>query len=370
MFDLSRLDGAVMSEAEPDVLLHRGRPVHEYRDFLAGRAIVVRNDLAAIEISGQDRLTWLHTLSSQHLNQLAAGTPTEALILTANGHITAQLRIIDDGERVLTYVDRAGLSATLEHLQRMVFAARVTITQAPGTVVALAGAAIDAPPLDVTAIWRDPWPHVPGGTTFTPPGVEPEVEPIALALATEEALSDFAATHPEAIAGTWACEAARIASWRPSFASEVDERAIPMELDWLRTAVHLNKGCYAGQETIARVVNLGRPPRRLTLLHLDGGAEHLPAPGSDVSLGAKRVGHVTSSIRHPELGPIALALLKRNTPADAELLVDEVPAKQEIIVSPEGVSAARPETRPGDELRGVRDRGLQKPPTLGGLGKF
>ena len=75
------------------------------------------------------------------------------------------------------------------------------------------------------------------------------------------------------LAGTWAWEALRVEAWRPRLGREVDERAIPHELDWLRTGVHLDKGCYRGQETVARVFNLGRPPRRLVLLHLDG-SEH------------------------------------------------------------------------------------------------
>ncbi|WP_158025093.1 YgfZ/GcvT domain-containing protein [Bowdeniella nasicola] len=367
MIDFSTLPDAVLDD---DVLLHRGRPVHEFRDFTAGRAIVPLPQISAIEISGADRLTWLHALSSQHLAQLPAGEATEALILTPNGHVTAAMRLIDDGERIIAFVDRACEETLSEHLKKMVFASRVEITTRPGSVIAFAGEAIAEPPLATEAVWRDPWPHVDGGTTFTTPGVEPDVTPTALALVGDEDLAAFATAHPEAIAGSLAYEAARISSWRPQFATEVDERVIPMELDWLRTAVHLNKGCYAGQETIARVVNLGRPPRRLVLLHLDGSAEHLPEPGAAVTFGPKNVGKVTSAVRHPELGPIALALVKRTTPPDADLLVDDVPAAQEIIVDPSGESPARPASRPGDDLRGARNRGLQKPPTLGGLGKL
>ncbi len=97
-------------------------------------------------------------------------------------------------------------------------------------------------------------------------------------------------------------------------------------MGWIGPAVHLDKGCYRGQETVARVHTLGRPPRRLTLLHLDGSENRLPAGGADVLLGEKVVGYVGSSARHHELGPIALAVLKRNTPVDAQLLTDGIDA--------------------------------------------
>ena len=115
------------------------------------------------------------------------------------------------------------------------------------------------------------------------------------------------------LAGTWAAEALRVAAWRPRFGFETDHRTIPHEVDWLRTAVHLQKGCYRGQETVARVHNLGRPPRRLVFLHLDGSGARPAGPRCRVVLdGRRQVGFVTTAARHHELGPIALALVKRN----------------------------------------------------------
>jgi hypothetical protein len=137
-----------------------------------------------------------------------------------------------------------------------------------------------------------------------------------------------------ALAGTWASEAARVAAWRPRLGLETDHRTIPHELDWLRTAVHLQKGCYRGQETVARVHNLGRPPRRLVFLHLDGSEHTLPAHGDPVVHGERQVGFVTTPARHHELGPVALALVKRNVPVDATLLAGGIPAAQEVVVAP------------------------------------
>ena len=80
--------------------------------------------------------------------------------------------------------------------------------------------------------------------------------------------------------GSWAYEAMRVEARRPRLGFETDHRTIPHEVGWIGTAVHLDKGCYRGQETVARVHNLGRPPRRLVLLHLSGDADELPAPGT------------------------------------------------------------------------------------------
>lgn len=164
--------------------------------------------------------------------------------------------------------------------------------------------------------------------------------------------------------GELAWEALRIEAGLPRWAREVDARAIPNELDWLRTGVHLNKGCYPGQETIARTVNLGRPPRRLVQLQLAGWQGQLPEVGARVYLPAgdnpagKAVGTITSVARHWELGNIALALVRRGVPAQAELAVDleagYESASQELLVDPAGKAEASPSQRPGLGLKRLR----------------
>jgi hypothetical protein len=166
-----------------------------------------------------------------------------------------------------------------------------------------------------------------------------------------ERLADTAAqlqTAGAVLAGTWAYEAMRIAARRPRFGLDTDHRTIPHEVGWIETAVRLDKGCYRGQETVARVHNLGHPPRRLVFLHLDGSEDRLPAHGDPVTRGGESggesgpetdtsagIGFVGSAARHYELGPIALALVKRTVPVDATLLAGGVPAAQEVIVAPD-----------------------------------
>src|SRR5262249_28594349 len=100
----------------------------------------------------------------------------------------------------------------------------------------------------------------------------------------------------------------------------------------IETAVHLSKGCYRGQETVARVHNLGHPPRRLVFLHLDGSEATLPAHGDPVTMGDAEIGFTGSAARHFELGPVALALIKRTVPGAAARRAGGVPAAQEVVV--------------------------------------
>jgi folate-binding protein YgfZ len=132
----------------------------------------------------------------------------------------------------------------------------------------------------------------------------------------------------------WAFEALRVAAHEPRLNRETHHRTIPHEVAWIGPAVHLQKGCYRGQETVARVHNLGRPPRRLVLLHVDGSTNHLPAHGAEVQVDGRTVGFIGSAVHHYELGPVALAIVKRNVDASATLTVDGVAAAQEVIVDP------------------------------------
>src|SRR5690606_2346275 len=190
-------------------------------------------------------------------------------------------------------------------------------------------------PAETPVVWADPWAGVAvGGWQYAATDEHPGAE-----YAWVEAVVDaegIASLADEPLAGSLAAEALRIAAWRPRWAAEVDERTIPHEADWLRTAVHLNKGCYRGQETVAKVHNLGHPPRRLAMLHLDGSDSVLPENGDIVYDGDEEAGRITSAARHHELGPIALAVLSRRTPADHDLIVatgeSRIAAAQEIIV--------------------------------------
>ncbi len=303
---------AVTVEAGPDAgaAWHYGDPVAEQRALAAGRAAVDLSHRPVLRISGPDRLTWLHSLTSQHLEQLEPGEGTQALVLSPHGHVEHHLALVDDGAAVLAHVEPGRADGLREYLERMKFWSDVTVEDVSDefAVVLDAGTTPSIGPAVARAYGRE---------SFVPRAMLTDV------------LGAY--DHP---AGMWAAEARRVETKQPRLGFETDHRTIPHEVGWIGSAVHLDKGCYRGQETVARVQNLGRPPRRLVLLHLDGSQDTLPQHCDDVVLEDRTVGFIGTAVRHHELGPIALAVVKRNIPADAVVTVVGIPATQEIVVAP------------------------------------
>ncbi|MEU7135410.1 folate-binding protein [Streptomyces sp. NPDC046261] len=318
---LLSLPGAVPAEGPDEgVAAHYGDPFREQRALADGTGFVDLSHRGVVTVTGPDRLSWLHLLLTQHVSDLPPGRATQALILSPHGHIEHALYLVDDGETTWAHVEPGTQDALIAYLESMKFFYKVEVADrsADIAVVHLPAGSIAEVPEGVTV--RET-PH--GRDVFLP----------------RERLADFAAAHGPA-AGVLAYEALRVEGHRPRLGLETDHRTIPHELGLIGEAVHLQKGCYRGQETVARVHNLGKPPRRLVFLHLDGSEVSLPGHGAAVRLASdgpegRQLGFVTTSARHHELGPIALALVKRNVPVDAPLLVGEATAaSQETVVEP------------------------------------
>ena len=351
---------------------HYGNPLHEQRLLADGAAIVDLSHRAVLTITGPDRLTWLDSVTSQALARLQPGDSAETLLLDPSGRLEYAVRVFDDGVSAWLLLEEDAAGPLHTWLDRMRFMLRVEVadrTAEFATIGTLGSPDLAAAsPNGVPLAWRDPWIAVTaGGHQYAQTPEHPAAQWTYTELLIERDRLAEAAALPAA--GTLALEALRIAAWRPRQATESDERTIPHELDWLRSAVHLNKGCYRGQETVAKVHNLGHPPRRLVLLHLDGSEGVLPVHGDPVvaiqqvlattdpvadaaSLGSalresdaspaelvpaeKEVGRITSAALHYELGPIALAVVKRSTDPTANLVVNSadvaIAAAQEIIV--------------------------------------
>jgi tRNA-modifying protein YgfZ len=349
MHELLRgLPGAVVDE---NGLRHLGNPMGEQRMLADGRALAALGDRRVISVAGEDRLSWLDSLTSQALAHLPVAESTELLVLDPNGRIEHAASVVDDGETAWLIVDAADADGLASWLTKMRFRLRVDIrTRDDLAVVGGTASALDAvqviAPHDVAVRWRDPWPYVaPGGWAYAASDAHPGGERDWTEGVVDAAeLSRLVADDTTTFAGIDAANALRVAAWRPRVTVDADERALPHELDWLRTAVHLSKGCYRGQETVAKVHNLGHPPRRVVALHLDGSDSVLPATGDPVRAGDTVVGAVTSAARHYEEGPIALALIKRTAPIDTDLVVDTadgpVAAAQQIVVPPEAGATA------------------------------
>ena len=364
---LLTLDGAVEAEGiDAGVAAHYGSPNAEQRRLLAGTAVVDLSHRGVLSISGPDRLTWLNSMSSQELRGLTPGQSTETLLLDPAGRLEYAIALVDDGVESWLLVEAAALPGLHAWLDRMRFTLRVQVvdhTLAYATIGTMAGdpaglGLTPASPNGVPLVWHDPWTTVtPGGWQYAAEASHPAADwrwsEVLIDRSALPALRDAAASGTVGTAGLLALEALRIAAWRPRGALDADERTIPHELDWLRTAVHLNKGCYRGQETVAKVHNLGHPPRRLVLLHLDGSDAVLPVHGDEVQgdrfvAGGeperRTVGAITSSAIHYELGPIALAVIKRTVPGTVTLHVlsqgISITASQEVIVPESAGSVA------------------------------
>ena len=297
---------AVLVEDGPDkgAIWHFGEPVKEQRAIEAGKAWADLSHLSVVAVSGEDRLKWLHDLTTQYLTDLEVGIWKDAMILDPQGHVEYQFNLVDDGSTTFLTLDPGYAETLVAYLTKMKFMLKVDVRDATSefAVLRAPGAATDI-----------------GG----PYALVPRAEVAQMA-------QTFGAVATQV--GTWALDAERVAAGRPRIAFETDHKSIPNELGVLNGAVHMNKGCYRGQETVAKIFNLGNPPRRLVMLHLDGSDVGFPATGTKIENDGVVVGFIGTVARHHELGTIALAMIKRNTPTDATLSVDGIAASQQVIV--------------------------------------
>ncbi len=330
---------------------HYGDPIGEQRPLAAGRAIVDLSDRDVVSLDGPDRLKLLDSLTSQSLVGLAPGGSAETLLLDPSGRIEYAARVLDDGETTWLLMDAGTGAGFAAFLDRMRFMLQVRVADRSGELATIGtfgeAPAATAAPNGVPLVWVDPWASVQVGGFQYARGEHPSEGWTYREALLERSRLDELTELPAA--GTLALEALRIAAWRPRAATELDGTSIPHEFDWLRSAVHLAKGCYRGQETVAKVHNLGHPPRRLVMLHLDGTDAALPSAGAEVRLGRPDaegavVGRITASAWHHELGPVALAVVKRSADPASELTVVAgdvlVPAAQQLIVPPDAGATA------------------------------
>jgi folate-binding protein YgfZ len=325
------------------VPFHYGDPFGEQRAADSSVIVVDRSHRDVLTIGGAERLSWLEGFVSQHVSELGDGSGGETLILDANGRVEHHAVLSDVGGTLVLDTEPGRGADLLAFLTKMVFWAKATPeaadlavltlagTAIPGALTAPDGTTVSLPVADYAAVAlpggglarRMPWPLAGSVDLLVPrPGLTNWF--------------DAAVAAGARPAGSWAFEALRVAGTTPLRARpgvDTDEKTIPHEVpSWigdvsLHGAVHLDKGCYRGQETVSRVHNLGKSPRVLVRLHLDGsGGDELTGPGAEVRSGGRTVGRVGTVVQHHEDGPVALALLKRAATSGVPLEIDGVPA--------------------------------------------
>jgi folate-binding protein YgfZ len=333
-------------EGNPDqgVPWHFGDPLREQRLLAEGSAAVDLSNRGVVTVTGPDRLTWLNDLTTQLVAALAPGSSALALILSPHGHVEYELHVIDDGATVWIVTAPGTAPALADYLRSMQFMLRVDVADVTN---------------EFGVVWEPVWEPAEGRPTWLEPaeyagrgrsdsgtdrgGDASKYVPVRpgtfagreVVVPRTEVAVRMSALDP---AGSWALEALRVAAAVPRIGLETDHRTLPHEVGWIGPGVHLAKGCYRGQEAVARVHNLGHPPRRLVLLHLDGSDNVLPRHGDAVLAGDKVVGFVGTAVQHFELGPVATAIVKRSTDVTATLTVraaeGDVAATQEVVVLP------------------------------------
>ena len=347
--------------ADAGVPWHFGDPFAEQRSATRAAVVVDRSDRQVIAVPGEERLSWLHLVLSQHMTELPDGQGTEALVLDSYGHVDCHLGVAHlDG---VVYLDTEpgaqassalpsmgvdGKQSLLEYLEAMRFWSKVEPRDATDELAVLTVIGPDA--RDLLGRFATV-PEQTNGVAGLPGGGFVRTSPLRGLFAADVVvprgdlvewwtkLTD-AGVRP---AGSMAYEALRVEALRPRVGFETDDRSIPHELGWVHVAAHVAKGCYRGQETVAKVHNVGKPPRRMVLLHLDGSVEIRPETGDPVMLGERKVGRVGTVVLHHELGPIALALLKRTAPVDAELLAGD-PEQERAVAAAVDPDSVPPDT--------------------------
>lgn len=357
----------VIDQTSPDapVAAHYGDPLREQRTLASAVGLVDRSHRGVVAVPGEERLSWLHNLTTQHLLDLPAGTGTETLVLSPHGHVEHHAQVVEDGQTVWLDTEPGAADPLLKFLTTMQFLTRVEPRDATadwallslvgpdaGDALTTLGAEVPGQP-DLLPV---PGPKFPSGSVPARPSARYDVRPLPGGgwvrhgrlgydlLVPRDTASEVAGALTAAgvaACGLWAYEALRVAARIARVGPDTDHRTLPMEIDLVAPAVHLEKGCYRGQETVARVHHLGRPPRRLVLLHLDGiSTDQLPTPGTPVAAGERTVGFVGTAARHHELGPVALAVVRRNVDERATLTV----AGSTAAIDPEPASS--PSERP------------------------
>ncbi|MDK4286524.1 folate-binding protein [Corynebacterium pseudodiphtheriticum] len=361
----------------PDVMgvaWHYGEPLSEQRAITSTGAIVDRSHRRVIRVTGPEAAAFLHNLLSQKLDDVQAGWSGSALDLDTQGRILHTMDIAvttdtgadagasaGDGagsgtgagasdhtgdsadagaaaapEGLAFYLDcEAGQFDSLrDFLQKMIFWSQVTIEEADLAIITVLGGPTDTQLPSQAVYSRTVSTATPAGTGSAQPTAglwEASRTDIAVPRKQLEAAVEELESTGLQLVGLMAYTAERVKALEAE-AVDLDEKSIPHEIPhWIGRgerigAVHLEKGCYRGQETVARVENLGRSPRVLVLLHLDGSAPTMPSPGADIQAKGRRVGKLGTVIDDCDYGPIALGVIKRSALDAGQVNIGDVAA--------------------------------------------
>jgi folate-binding protein YgfZ len=292
----------------------------QYRQLREECGLVERPGRGLLIVSGPDAAEYLQGQLTNDTESIAPGGWIYAALLDRKGHMQADMRVLRPGEGPELWLDLEpeGMAAASRHLQMYKIGREVEVTDAGEghTLLSLIGPR-------ATEIAR----AADGAALRTEAGVD-LIVPAAELDSTRDALLAAGAVEvsPEA------AEILRIEAGRPRFGAEMGTETMPAEAGIVEQAVSFTKGCYIGQETVARLHYKGKPNRHLRGLRFSTAA----APGEPVRVGEKEVGTVGSAAVSPALGPVGLAILRREAEPGATVTVGEDGVTAEVVALPFG----------------------------------
>jgi folate-binding protein YgfZ len=307
----------------------------QYRELREGAGLLERNERVALEVRGPDAAEFLQGQVTNEIEELAPGDGCYAAMLNPKGHMVADMRVLrPEPDRLLIDSEATASEAVLRDLRMYKIGRQVDVAAMPDrAVLSLIGPRSDEVAESALGVHLPPDEHsviaVGDGLFATRTDVGIDVIADRPAEAREALLG--AGAQPVSLE---AAEIVRIERGRPRHGLDMTEDNLPAEAGIVERAVSFTKGCYVGQEPVARMHYKGRPNRHLRGLRLSGPAER----GSALLADGKEVGRLTSTSLSPALGPIALALVRREVAPGEQLIVADGGPAATVVELPFGIS--------------------------------
>jgi tRNA-modifying protein YgfZ len=310
-------------------------PTDAYRAMTEGSAVVDRSERGKLALTGGEAKEFLHGQVTNDVERLEPGDGCYAAFLTHKGKMLGDLRILDTGDELLLDCERVSLQELFNMIRRYKLGRDVELHKRTLDRGLLSVIGPDARRVTGAAdLPETEHAHRTGrigGAAVrliaTDLGVDvlcaaDDTEPVAAALIAAGAVP----------AGEEAAEVRRVETGRPRYGIDIDDSVIPQEAGLNERAVSFEKGCYVGQETVARLHFRGKPNRHLRGLRLTGAA----AAGDVLRSGEKEVGRLGSVVQSPRHGPIALALVRKQAQPGTTVAVGEHDVRAEVVDLPFG----------------------------------
>ncbi len=293
--------------------------------------LVDRSERGKLAISGNEAKIALNGLVTNDVESLETGSGLYAAMLTPKGKMLGDLRVLDVGGELLLDVERVALQPVFDVVRHGLvgFGAELHKRTLQCGLLSLIGPGAGEIARDLPACEHAHMPTVIDAVAVRVVRTDLGVDVLCDASATHQLIAALV-TAGAVIDTAGHAELARVESGRPRYGVDLDDSVIPQEAGLNERAVSFTKGCYIGQETVARLFYRGKTNRHLRGLRLSEPAQ----PGAPLTLGGREVGRLTSAVQSSRLGPIGLAIVRREAEPGAVLAVGDGPATAEVVALP------------------------------------